>query len=133
MYSDYFLPIGLELSCLKCPFPEPCEGMVRRDCPFIKKGDKTKNNRGNPGISRKPELDKKIAELVGGGLTDKAIGEKLGIAKTTVQYRRERMGIYKKVVDDPCKKCRSRKVCEERGGTCNEKARWVGAPAAVSR
>ena len=84
-------------------------------------------------MSQKPELDRKIAEFVEMGLTDREIGERLGKAKNTIQYRRSKMGIYKKSVEDPCKKCRSRNICEERGGTCNEKARWAGAPVAVSK
>lgn len=119
--------------CLECPFPEPCGTRIREDCPFYSREKAPKTKRGRPGVSQKPELDRKIAELVEMGLTDREIGERLGKAKTTIQYRRSKMGIYKKSVEDPCKKCRSRNICEERGGTCNEKARWAGAPVAVSK
>lgn len=78
-------------------------------------------------------MDKKIKELVEKGLTDRQIAEEVGKAKSTIQARRYKMGLYKNAVEDPCKKCRSLSLCREIGGTCNEKARWSGAPAAASK
>lgn len=124
------LPDDKKYICLDCPFPEPCGTRIRLDCPLIGEMGGQKTRRGRPSDRN---LDQKVCKLVERGLSDREIGFVLGKSESAIRHRRKRLGICRPVKSDPCLKCGSRKICDERGGICGEKARWSGAPVSVSK
>ena len=124
------LPDDKKYICLDCPFPEPCGARIRLDCPLIGEMGGQKTRRGRPSDRN---LDQKVCKLVERGLSDREIGFVLGKSESAIRNRRKRLGICRPVKSDPCLKCGSRKICDERGGICGEKARWSGAPVTVSK
>lgn len=103
--------------CEKCPFPDCCY----QKCPFRL-------------IEHEPSIVDKVTEMHGNGMTDKEIGRKLQKSADSVWGLRQVLGLPinlkskrpqpEKPKENPCEKCKVRKICEAHHCTCPEKVRW---------
>lgn len=103
--------------CEKCPFPDCCY----QKCPFR-------------FVEREPYIVDKVKEMHGKGMTDNEIGRKLRITADAVWGLRQVLGLpinvkpkYPKIEipkENPCDKCKARKICEAHHCTCPDKVRW---------
>lgn len=66
-------------------FDAPDRNAIDPEAAFIKKETREELHRA---LDRLPERDRAIMELFGEGLSDQAIGDKIGMKQTTVSYRK---------------------------------------------
>lgn len=103
--------------CEKCPFPDCCY----QKCPFRL-------------MEHELDIADKVRDMHGKGMTDYEIGRKLRISADAVWGLRKVLGLPINAKqkhpqpeipkEDPCGKCKARKICEVHHCTCPDKVRW---------
>lgn len=100
---EYFQEVRGCLSCTRPP--EACNGCA------------------GPKEQRKFQARREIIKALKAGKSTAEIAKERGVTASAINYYKKK---YRDQIQGPCLTCRSKKICDAMGGTCNEKERWTG-------